>query len=97
MSVDLQRRISQIKTKSALLLERAARVEELKAKAEARVEELTAEVEAGRREIERLKLQLEYPTVARVSNPSREDVERSRALIFGLVREIDKCIADLND
>ena len=29
--------------------------------------------------------------------PERKDVERTRALLASLVREIDKCIADLKE
>ena len=50
-----------------------------------------------RAENERLRSQVDYLKMAAIVAPEREDVERTRALLSNLVREIDKCIADLND
>ena len=46
-------------------------------------------------ECQRLKVDNEYLTVASTLTPGRENVEHTRALLAELVREIDRCIADL--
>ena len=53
------------------------------------------QVERQSREIADLRHQVEYLKVATSIAPSREAVEQSRAVLSELVREIDKCIADL--
>lgn len=54
----------------------------------ARVEELSAEVA-------RLKADIEYLSVMRGVAPTPEQAEQGRAKLAGLVREIDRCIAEL--
>ena len=97
MAVDLQQRIDQINSKAKLLVERCVAVEKLKLEAEEKVAALTREIERQQSEIESLKSQLRYLTLADVTNPTAEDRKQSRAIISGLVREIDRCIADLSD
>lgn len=58
------------------------------ARLKARVEELSAEVK-------RLKADNEYLTVMRVAAVTPQQAERGRAMLAGLVREIDRCIAEL--
>lgn len=47
--------------------------------------------------IERLRQQVEYLTVVTTALPDSADVEKSRAVLTNLVREIDKCINDLTE
>ena len=42
-------------------------------------------------------MQVEYLTVVSTIAPSRESLDETRARIAGLMREIDRCIADLKE
>ncbi|MCX4331178.1 MAG: hypothetical protein OSJ24_03160 [Muribaculaceae bacterium] len=53
-----------------------------------KVKELTEEVK-------RLKTDNEYLTVMRAAAVTPQQAEQSRAMLAGLVREIDRCIAEL--
>lgn len=91
----LRQRLDNIEVKANLLVARYMRLREAKAKADHRCDELLRYVEQQSREIADLRRQLEYLKVATSIAPSRDAVEQSRAVLSELVREIDKCIADL--
>lgn len=68
-----------------------------------RMEELRVENSrlAGRireleKELAQARVDGEYLTVASVIAHKREDVEMTRSLLAGLVRDIDRCIAELS-
>jgi predicted P-loop ATPase/GTPase len=42
-------------------------------------------------------MQVQYLTISSALAPSREDVEKTRETISNLVREIDRCLVELND
>lgn len=56
----------------------------------------TDEITRLRRENSALKADLEYMTVARTLATDPQQVADTRQMISGLVREIDRCIAELN-
>lgn len=96
MASDLRQRLDRIAGKARLLSGRYQAALEGKVAAEQRVAELEATIAEQQGEIERLRLELEYQRIATTLAPSREDLDRSRAVLSGLVREIDKCIDELN-
>lgn len=96
MAADLQQRIENIKSKASLMVERYELLVKAKKAAQLRVTELEAEVEHLRREIAERDRQIEYLKVASILSPDHRDVEATRAVISELVREIDKCIAQLS-
>lgn len=57
--------------------------------------ELKAAVLARDKEIEKLRTDVEYMSVASNVGADRRNVEATRAMLADLVREIDRCIADL--
>lgn len=59
-------------------------------------QKLEQEINALRKELAQLRTDNEYLTVASVIAHKREDVEHTRSLLAGLVRDIDRCIADLS-
>lgn len=97
MADELQQTLNRTSEKARIILERYAimktRLAELKAKAG----ELEQVLEKTRAENQRLKSQVEFLKMAAVVAPDRADIERTRAILSGLVREIDRCIVDLND
>lgn len=58
---------------------------------------LSAELEEQKKEIQQLKLENDYLKIARSIAPDRETLENSRRLIAKLVRDVDKCIEQLNE
>lgn len=97
MATDLRQKLERISGKARLLTERYVMVLDAKAAAMQRISDLEAELEKQSKEIERLKAQLEFQQMATTLAPSREEVDKSRAVLSKLVREIDKCIEELND
>lgn len=97
MAEDFQQRIERISNKAKLLTDLYAVLRQEKQAADSRIIELTNQVEAQRKEIEQLTQQLEYLKIATTLVPDRQQVENSRAMLIKLVREIDKCIQELNE
>ncbi len=97
MGGNLEKRIDRIRSKAELLTQQYARLRQSKEEADLRIDELLAIVDSQRKEIARLRQQVEYLKVASTLAPDHNDVERSRAILAELVREIDKCISELND
>lgn len=97
MASDLQQTLQRISRKAETLVDRYNFVDEQRRKAEERVTELEATVAQLTEEISGLQDRIEYLTVVTTTFPQRENVEKSRALISRLVREIDKCITDLSE
>ena len=96
MADNLQQRIDRIKAKASLLTERYILVEEARLKAQARIAELEAQVKSLTRELTLRQAEIERLKVTSVLTPDHHDVEATRQLLSGLVREIDKCIAQLS-
>lgn len=49
------------------------------------------------REVERLKGEIQMLRTAAVLAPNKADVERTRTMISELLKDIDRCISDLQD
>ncbi len=97
MAVELQQTVDRIAAKSRIVFERYEIMKrQVKADAE-RIARLEEDLAVTRAENEKLRSRIEYLGIAATVAPGREDVERTRALLAKLVREIDRCIADLND
>lgn len=97
MAANLQQRIDSIKSKARLLAERHAELMAEKRAAEAQIAELRSQLTRQQREMTHMRQQIENLQVVTTLSPRREDVERSRAFLSQLVRDIDKCIAELTE
>ncbi len=97
MAATLQQRLDSIQSKARLLMERYAELLDEKRSAEAQIDELRVQLQRQEREMSHMKQQIENLQVVRTISRKREDVERSRAFLSQLVRDIDKCIAELTD
>lgn len=97
MSADLKQRLDSLRTKTALLLKRHESLEEAISAAEIRIAELEHDNQRLQKRIDLLSQENEYLRVVHSVSPSRSDAETTRALLAGLVRDIDKCIADLGE
>ncbi|MBJ2186921.1 MAG: hypothetical protein JFR23_09515 [Muribaculaceae bacterium] len=93
----MKQRLDSLRTKTALLLKRHEMLEEAATAARQRIRELEQDNERLQKRIDLLNKENEYLRVVHSVSPSRSDAENARALLAGLVRDIDKCIADLGE
>lgn len=97
MAGEFQQIIDRINAKSQLILERYAMVNRQRGEAVQRVHELEESLRKMQAENERLAREVEFLRIATTIAPDRKDVADTRAMLSELVREIDRCISDLND
>ena len=97
MVADLKQTITRLNEKARFITQRYSVTLSQKEAALQTIEQQKQTIESQRKEIERLKTQVEYLTIAATLAPKREDVELTRSTISNLVREIDRCLADLNE
>lgn len=97
MAGDLQKRLDSLTNKAQLLLKRYAMLEEENAAMKQKINELEATLSRQNRELTDKNRQIEQLQVMGVLAPTREDIEKSRAFLTGLVRDIEKCINELNE
>ena len=96
MAANLQQRIEKIEAKAALMVERYEYLRQAKAAADDRIASLEETLGRLRREIADRDREIERLKIVTVLSPDHADVEATRALLTGLVREIDKCINKLS-
>lgn len=96
MANDLKHILERLRGKLDLLTQRYTTLLQEKQAIEERNNELITLTQKQQQEINRLQQEVEYLKVVTTLNPTHKDVEESRAFLSKLVREIDKCIAELN-
>lgn len=97
MAGELQKKIDRVNTKTQLLLDRYTILLQRRESDLAQIVELQAEIETLRKENGRLQQENDFLKIATTIAPTRNDVNSTRELLTRLVREIDKCITDLNE
>ncbi len=95
MASDLELSLKRIGEKSRILAERYKTIAAQRDQAINTIAELKSTLAERVKEIEQLKIQLEYLTIASTIAPNRENLDKARATISEIVRDIDRCIADL--
>lgn len=95
MAQNVQDIASRIKQKVAAIADRQRLLAQAIETERAEKERLTARLAELEAEIIRLKADNEYLRVMRAVAVTPEQAEQSRVMLAGLVREIDKCIAEL--
>lgn len=97
MASELELSLQRISEKSRILVERFRVVRQEKQAALERVAELEALLDKERKENQTLRMQAEFLTVSSAIAPDSESLEKARAIVANLMREVDRCIADLKD
>lgn len=97
MADDLESRISRIESKLVVMLEKYRRLEAEKEEYQRKTAELAGDVDKLTKQIEQLKLDNDYLRMARAINSSAAELSQSKAILTQLVRDVDKCIAQLTD
>lgn len=96
MAGTLQQRIDRLQSKAELLTDRYNAMKHGRQQAEQRAEQLQAEVNRLQRELSLRDAEIERLKISSVLTPDHKDVEATRTFLSGLVREIDKSIAQLS-
>ena len=97
MATDLQTRLNSLKAKMGVLIEKYDALDADRRRLKAMLAERDEAIGQRDRLIADLQSRIGYLRASVTATPSREDVEHTRSLIAGLVREIDKCILELTD
>lgn len=97
MASDLQQQLDRVRAKTTVVGEKYQRLHSAYLAAKDEISELKAALLARDTEIEQLKMQVEYLTVASTVRITGDDLKSTRAMVADLVREIDRCISDLKE
>jgi hypothetical protein len=97
MAGDLQQTIERLRAKMLVVSDRFALVSEQRDRALARIAELENDLTRERKLVAELRQEVDFLKIATTIAPDRKDVAKTRSLLSELVREIDKCIADLKE
>ena len=97
MANELQQTLTRIINKSNILVEKYHALENINSELVSEKEQLIKEIEQIKRDNEKLSQEVEFLKMARVVAPNLDNVDYARATISTLVRDIDKCIAQLNE
>jgi chromosome segregation ATPase len=96
MAENFQQQLERVTAKSRLVVEKYNVISHQKAELEAEVEQLRSKLASSEAEIDKLRVEVEYLKVATILS-SKDDTKQVKDVISNLVREIDRCIADLID
>lgn len=95
MAENLADQLARVRSKASILTEKYVRLKEAYEAERRAATGLRAELKARDAEIEQLRLKVEYLSIASTVKMGSDDVQSARAMLADLVREIDRCIADL--
>ena len=97
MASELQETLARIVTKSKVLVDNYHVLNAEKERLEQVVAQLQSEMEVLKKENEKLSTDNHYLTMARHFVPNSEKAAEAKKMISSLVRDIDKCISQLNE
>lgn len=96
MANELQHTLARIINKSSILVEKYHALETENDALKADKEQLIKDIEQIKRDNELMRQEIEYLKIARVLAPDLDNVENAKSTISKIVRDIDKCISQLN-
>jgi len=97
MANELQLTLSRIINKSSILVEKYHALEDANKTLSSEKQQLIEDIEQMKKAQESMRQEIEYLKMARTVAPNLDDVENAKSTISSIVRDIDKCIAQLND
>lgn len=97
MPSDLQQQLESVRAKARVVTEKYHHLKEAYDAAKDEISTLKAEILARDEELEQLKLKVEYLSIASTVRITGDDLASTRAMVADLVREIDRCLADLKE
>lgn len=97
MAGNLEQQLERIRAKMLVVSEKYQHLREAFEAQKVEISDLRAQVLARDEELEKLRLKVEYMSIASTVSLTADDLSATRALVADLVREIDRCLADLAD
>lgn len=97
MAGDLNNQLARVRAKTSVLMEKYLVLKQSYDEQRRELERLKAEVISKEKQIESLTLKVEHLSIASSVKLSGDDLQATRDMVAGLVREIDQCIADLSE
>lgn len=97
MAETLQQKLDQIQKKSELLVTRYSVLMAEKVNVENQNIELNELIEKLKQELEECRTENKHLKTARVISTTEEELSKNKAILSKMVREVDKCIAQLTD
>lgn len=97
MAVDLKQQLDRVSVKAQIITQRYLTLRKQLDDANAEIARLSDALARQQAEIEKLKLDNDYLRMVKSLAADPAEVRKAKAIITGLVREIDRCIRDLND
>ena len=94
---NLQLRLLRIGENSRVLVERYRRTDAERREALEKIEVLEGQLADLNKEVQKLRTQVEYLTISSTVAPDRKSLNDTRAIVVDLMREVDRCIADLTE
>ncbi len=95
MASDLQQQLESVRAKTRVVSEKYHHLRDAYDAARDEISDLKAQVLARDEEIEKLRMKVEYLSIASTVRLTGDDLAATRAMVADLVRDIDRCIADL--
>ncbi|MBR1475731.1 MAG: hypothetical protein IJ724_11560 [Muribaculaceae bacterium] len=96
MASELHERLERLQRKSAVLVEKYQALLSQSSQTAAQLTESAAENARLQAQVERLEQENRYLRMAHTVAPSPDSIAQTRAMISKLVRDIDRCISQLN-
>lgn len=93
----MQLQLQRLRAKMTLIVDRYTAMERRLARERESVSELKATLLARQADIERLERENEYLRMVRSVDLDPQALRKAKVLITKLVRDIDRCIRDIND
>jgi len=97
MASDLQQQLESVRAKTRVVGEKYHHLRDAYLAAKDEISDLKAQVLARDEEIEKLRMKVEYLSMASTVRLTGDDLAATRAMVADLVRDIDRCIADLTE
>lgn len=97
MAGDLQNQILSVRAKARVVGEKYRHIKNAYDNAREEISDLKAQILARDKEIEELRMKVEYLSIASTVRLTGDNLAATRAMVADLVREIDECLADLKE
>lgn len=97
MAVNLNEIVNRLQSKMIVFSEKYNALQTEKQKVDEENKILKAEIEKLRKELEKSNVDNEYLRLARNISSNPQELAESKAILSQLVRDVDKCIAQLTD
>ena len=97
MAVDLEELIERLQRKMLVLIDKYRLLEADKKSVDEENASLKAEIEKLKKQLEQTNTEKEFIRMARNISSTPEELAKNKAVLVQLVRDVDKCIAQLTD